>query len=136
MFLVLICTSPAGMIFGIRPIVCAGGEPDSGDPARAEAGAPGDGVYFRAKFEAYFNDQFGFRKRLIYWLAVVKVQGLGVTSTPGVTLGRDGWLYLASDAAVSSYRATRPFTPEKLERYRLILEARRDWLADAGFLTF
>ena len=87
---------------------------------------------FPARFEAYFNDQFGFRKRLIYWLALVKVQGLGVTSTPGVTLGRDGWLYLASDAAVSSYRATRPFTPSQLENYRQIVEERRDWLAARG----
>ena len=36
----------------------------------------------RAGFEAYFNDHFGFRKRLIYWLAIAKVRGLGVTSTP------------------------------------------------------
>ncbi len=84
---------------------------------------------FPARFEAYFNDQFGFRKRLIYWLALVKVKGLGVTSTSGVTLGRNGWLYLASDAARSSYRASRPFTTEQLDTYRQTLEARRDWLA-------
>ncbi len=84
------------------------------------------------RFEAYFNDHFGFRKRLIYWLAVAKVQGLGVTSTPGVTLGSNGWLYLASDAAVLSYRAARPFTPAELEAYRQTLEARRDWLAARG----
>ena len=35
-------------------------------------------------------------------------------------------------SAVSSYRATRPFTPEQLEAYRQILEARRDWLAARG----
>jgi hypothetical protein len=85
-----------------------------------------------ARFEAFFNDQFGFRKRLIYWLALVKVQGLGVTSTPGVTLGKCGLLYLASDAAVSSYRATRPFTANQLDAYRQIIEARRDWLAARG----
>jgi hypothetical protein len=85
-----------------------------------------------ARFEAYFNDQFGYRKRLIYWLALVKVQGLGVSSTPGVTVGKCGWLYLASDAALSSYRATRPFTSDQLEAYRQIIEARRDWLAARG----
>ncbi len=121
----------AGMIFGIdRTFVLEENRvlatrPELKPTRRAMALLP-------AKLEAYFNDQFGFRKRLIYWLAVVKVSGLGVTSTPGVTLGRDGWLYLAGDASVSSFRATRPFTPEKLERYRLILEARRDWLAERG----
>jgi hypothetical protein len=52
-----------------------------------------------------------------------------VTSTPDVTLGKSGWLYLASDAAISSYRATRPFTSGQLEAYRKVIEARRDWLA-------
>ena len=85
-----------------------------------------------SRLEAYFNDHFGFRKRLIYWLAIAKVQGLGVTSTPDVALGSNGWLYYASASAVLSFRATRPFTPAKLERYRLILEARRDWLAERG----
>ena len=89
------------------------------------------------KVEAYFNDHFGFRKRLIYWLAIVKVQGLGVTSTPGVTLGTNGWLYLASDSAVQSYRVVRPFTSGQLEAFRQLLEA-GDWLAarnpvSAGF---
>ena len=85
------------------------------------------------RFEAYFNDHFGFRKRLIYWLAVVKVQGLGVTSTPGVTLGSNGWLYLASDAAVLSYRAARPFTPAQLEAVPAdSSRRRRDWLAARG----
>jgi alginate O-acetyltransferase complex protein AlgJ len=130
-FLLLITVPLAGMIFGFdRSFVL--------EENRVLATRPGFKptrramAAFPAKFEAYFNDQFGFRKRLIYWLAVVKVSGLRVTSTPGVTLGRDGWLYLASDAAVSSFRATRPFTPEKLERYRRIIEARRDWLAERG----
>ncbi len=82
-----------------------------------------------SRFEVYFNDHFGFRKRLIYWLAIAKVHGLGVSSTSTVTLGSSGWLYFASESAVSSYRAARPFSTEQLEQYRCLLEARRDWLA-------
>jgi len=130
-FLLLIGLPLAGMIFGFdRSFVLEENRilatrPELKPTRRAMASFP-------AKFEAYFNDQLGFRKRLIYWLAVVKVSGLGVTSTPGVMLGRDGWLYLASDAAISSYRATQPFTPGQLEGYRQIIEARRDWLAERG----
>jgi hypothetical protein len=130
-FLVLISLPLTGMLFGLdrrfvleenrklatRPVLILSRQFLSALPARVEA---------------YFNDQFGFRKRLIYWLALVKFQGLGVSSTSGVTLGKCGWLYLASDAAVSSYRATRPFTPDQLEAYRQIIEARRDWLAARG----
>jgi alginate O-acetyltransferase complex protein AlgJ len=130
-FLVLISLPLLGMIFGLdRSFALEENRILATRPklklARQILGA------FPARFEAYFNDQFGFRKRLIYWLALAKVQGLHVTSTPGVTLGLDGWLYLASDAAISSYRATRPFTPEQLETYRQIVEGRRDWLAARG----
>src|SRR5271165_2755891 len=48
---------------------------------------------FPAKFEAYFNDHFGFRQRLIHWLSVVKVLGLGVSSSRDVILGRNGWIF-------------------------------------------
>jgi alginate O-acetyltransferase complex protein AlgJ len=130
-FLVLISLPLLGMIFGFdRSFVLEENRNLATQPelklTRRGLGA------FPARFEAYFNDQFGFRKRLIYWLAHVKVQGLGVTSTPGVALGRNGWLYLASDAAISSFRRTRPFTPGQLESYRRIVEARRDWLDVRG----
>jgi alginate O-acetyltransferase complex protein AlgJ len=55
-----------------------------------------------------------------------------VSSTSTVTLGSSGWLYFASESAVSSYRAARPFSTEQLEQYRCLLEARRDWLAARG----
>jgi alginate O-acetyltransferase complex protein AlgJ len=130
-FLLLIGLPLVGMIFGFdRAFVLEENRVLVNRPElKPTLGAIGA---FPAKFEAYFNDQFGFRKRLIYWLAIVKVSGLGVTSTSGVMLGRDGWLYLASDVAISSFRATRPFTPEELEGYRQIVEARRDWLAERG----
>jgi hypothetical protein len=87
---------------------------------------------FRPRFEAFFNDQFGFRKRLIHWLAMVKVKGLGVTSSPGVILGSHGWLYLAGDCALESFRRTRPYSSRQLEKYSRILESRREWLAERG----
>ena len=127
-FLVLISLPLSGLIFGFDRSFVLEENRDLATRPELKLERPVL-ARFLAGFEAYFNDRFGFRKRLIYWLALVKVKGLGVTSTPGVTLGRNGWLYLASEAALSSYRATRPFTPEQLEKYRAILEARRDWLA-------
>jgi alginate O-acetyltransferase complex protein AlgJ len=130
-FLVFICLPLPGLIFGFdRAFVL---EENRNLAARPELKVDHATLAaLPAKLEAYFNDHFGFRKRLIYWLAVAKVQGLRVTSTPGVTLGSNGWLYLASDSAVLSYRAARPFTLRQLETYRQILEARRDWLAARG----
>jgi alginate O-acetyltransferase complex protein AlgJ len=130
-FLVLICLPLAGLMFGFdRGFVLEenrylAAKPELKLDRRVLAALAG-------RLEAYFNDHFGFRKRLIYWLAVAKVEGLGVTSTPGVTLGSDGWLYLAGESAVVSFRAARPFTQEQLRAYRQILETRRDWLAARG----
>jgi alginate O-acetyltransferase complex protein AlgJ len=89
-------------------------------------------VEYPRKLEAYFNDRFGFRKRLIQWLAIAKVKGLSVTSWPSVILGKQGWLFLGGDAPLNYYRGTKPFTPRDLEKYQKILEARRDWLAKRG----
>ena len=69
MFLLLISLPLAGLIFGFdRSFVLEENRilatrPEL-EPTRKAMAA------FPAKFETFFNDQFGFRKRLIYWLAV------------------------------------------------------------------
>ena len=80
-FVLLISLPLAGLIFGFdRSFVL---EENRILAVRPELKPTGKVLgAFPAKFEAYFNDQFGFRKRLIYGLALVKVCGLGVTSTP------------------------------------------------------
>jgi alginate O-acetyltransferase complex protein AlgJ len=83
---------------------------------------------FPAKFEAYFNDQFGFRRRLIHWQNLIKVAALGVSPSAKVVLGRDDWLYYG-DIELKYYRTIKPFGPRQLERWRSLLESRRDWLA-------
>src|SRR5688572_2759241 len=48
---------------------------------------------FPAAFDAYFNDNFGFRNELLYGYAVAKVMGLGESWAKTVIVGRDGWLF-------------------------------------------
>jgi len=86
---------------------------------------------FPAKFETYFNDQFGFRRRLIHWLNVGRVFGLGVSSSPKVVLGREGWLFYG-DIETEVYRAIVPFTDQQLKDWQAMFENRRDWLARRG----
>ena len=86
---------------------------------------------FPGKFEVYFNDQFGFRKRLIHWLNTIKVAGLGVSPSPKVILGQDGWLFYGG-IYLDYYRAVAPFTRKNLEVWQVLLESRRDWLAARG----
>ena len=86
---------------------------------------------FPAKFETYFNDQFGFRKRLIYWLNVTKVAALGVSPSPKVIFGSNRWLYYGEED-VPYFRAVRPLTAAQLDRWQERLEKRQAWLADRG----
>jgi alginate O-acetyltransferase complex protein AlgJ len=86
---------------------------------------------YPAKFEAYFNDQFGFRKRLIHWLNFTKVAALGVSPSPKVIFGRNGWLFYG-DVDIPYYRAVTPLSPAQLAAWLKRLEERQEWLADRG----
>ena len=87
---------------------------------------------YPSQFEAYFNDSFGMRDKLIRWNNLVKVRSLGVSSSQQVLIGRKGWLYYTADGSLEDYRRNKPFTNENLEDWRLALEAKRDYLAARG----
>src|SRR5262249_19364446 len=59
---------------------------------------------FPARFEAYFNDHFGFRDTLIRWHNYAMVRWLGTSPSPQVVVGRQGWLYFAGEHSIDDYR--------------------------------
>lgn len=83
-------------------------------------------------FGKYFKDNFGFRPSLIRWDATWKVKWLGVSTTPNVLVGKDGWLFYSGKDSLEAYRSLPPFTPEQLALWQSALEARRDWLKRRG----
>ncbi len=88
---------------------------------------------FPGRFEAYFNDRFGFRKRLIRWLSIVKVEAMGISSSPAsVLVGRRGWLFYTDCGAYDYYRGTDPFNREQLAAWAKMFQERHDWLAERG----
>src|SRR5262249_42870784 len=87
---------------------------------------------FPVRFEAYYNDHFGFRNTLIRWLDTATVRWLKVSTSPKVILGRHGWLFLTEVPVAKVPQETRPFTPAQLAGWQRVLEARRDWLARRG----
>jgi alginate O-acetyltransferase complex protein AlgJ len=86
---------------------------------------------FPAQFEAYWNDNFGFRQRFIHWFNTVKVAVLGDSPNPKVILGRNGWLF-SGDVDLEYYRALTPLTPAQLDKWQRTFESRRDRLAARG----
>lgn len=80
-------------------------------------------------FKAHFEKNFGFRDLLVRAHSLFQVKALGISPTPRVLIGKDGWLFYNEDNALESYREVRPLPPEDLAQWKRALERRRDWLA-------
>jgi len=80
----------------------------------------------------YLQQTFGFRGALVRTHGIVKVHALGVTSSRQVLIGREGWLYLATEGSLDDYRRLVTLSPDKLARYRSVLAERKQWLAAQG----
>lgn len=106
---------------------------------RAEGGRAGSGkarlravAHFPGEFKYYLSDHFGFRSLLIRAHGLLMVEGLGVTSNHAVTLGKEGWLYLANDKSTEDWRNVEPFTESELGQWRAMLEERHNYCAGRG----
>jgi len=78
----------------------------------------------------YYNDNFGFRKRLIHWGYSWKRQWFNETLRSGAIIGQKGWLYGAESLGLKTegHRMSTPFTPQELQGWQAVFEARREWL--------
>jgi hypothetical protein len=87
---------------------------------------------YLAAAEIYFNDHFGFRKRLIRWFQQWKARLYHDLSVHKVVPGRDGWLFTGELQMIEHYLGLAKFTPAQLKSWQTLLEKRRDWLAQRG----
>jgi len=85
---------------------------------------------FPAAFEKYYNDQFGFRDQLIRWHHLVKLRVLGVSPSPKVVLGKEGWMF---DRDTVQYYSAAPLSAEALEKWRRFIEERQRFVAAKGY---
>jgi alginate O-acetyltransferase complex protein AlgJ len=87
---------------------------------------------FPEDFTAYFNDNYGFRRSLISFQALGKMKVLGVSSSPHVMAGRDGWFYIVNEYSATGRHLVPAYTEQQLRDWRTLFEGRRDWLAQRG----
>ena len=85
-----------------------------------------------AASETYFNDHFGYRKRLVRWFQQWKLRLYHDQSGTKVVVGRDHWLYIGEQQMVDHYLGLAKFTPAELQTWQKLLEKRRDWLRQRG----
>jgi alginate O-acetyltransferase complex protein AlgJ len=130
-FIAAIWTPMAGMFSGLAP------RPSQSENRRM-ASFPEFGPRWNAmrmfffELKPYLKDNFGFRPVLIHAYHILKGHLLGVSSSPQVVLGKEGWLFYAGEQAIESYRCVKPYTSDELDRMQHLLEEERDWLAQRG----
>ena len=93
---------------------------------------PGEAQRYLGGLEAYFNDHFGFRNKLIRWFQNWKIGIYHDRSVYKVITGPDQWLFFGEEKMVEHHLGLLKLAPEKLQAWQSLLEKRRDWLAARG----
>lgn len=131
-FLALIVAPNLDTIFKIDPVA-------QRSENRARASFPhwpssmSDFKKLASDFDSYYTDNFGFRNSLIKINAIVKFFVLHTSPTDRVVIGKDeGWLFLARQENVESYRNLHPFTDKELEAFVLKIRERDAWSKKNG----
>lgn len=88
--------------------------------------------HFLVGVENYFNDHFGFRKRLMRWCHHWKQQLYGTAFSPNVLIGRDGWLFYSDEQVLKNCSGQAEWAEKDLRNWQRLLETRRDWLRERG----
>jgi hypothetical protein len=87
---------------------------------------------FPQRFEAWHNDVFGQRDRLIRWHNALKILGFGVSPSSRILVGREHWIFTTSERSIEMWRGLAPFTEKELAAWKRALESRRAWLHERG----
>lgn len=91
---------------------------------------------FGSAWTKYFHDHFGFRGTLITAQALLKVKVLGVSSSPDVAIGKQGWLFYTAENSLENHRGVLPFAPGELEKWVQLFQRRGDWLRRRGISMY
>lgn len=90
------------------------------------------GQQFIAGTEAYYNDHFGFRKRLIRWSQQWKQQWYQDQNDFNVVVGKHGWRFTSQLQMIEHFLGMAKFSTAQMQAWQKLLEKRRDWLAARG----
>ncbi len=88
------------------------------------------------RFEKYFEKSFGFRDLLVRTQASLRFHLLGVSPTPKVLTGKDGWLFYAGHALLAFFQGTNRFSPRDLKILQEAYETRYRYLESQGIKYF
>ena len=87
---------------------------------------------FPEKYEAYFNDSFPLREKVIATRATIMFHLLGLPATINLIIGKEGWLYYRANNAINSYRRFHPYSELEKRMLALYLGDLNRWLNKQG----
>jgi hypothetical protein len=87
---------------------------------------------FGPQLGAWFDDHFGFRSTLVRWNAESRLFLLGVSPTPTVVKGQDGWFFYGDDKSIEDYTNAEPMTAEAIANWRQAILRASKWLRARG----
>lgn len=85
---------------------------------------------FPRRYEAYFNDHFGLRNRLVQLYNGFFVTFLQTSPKTHTVVGKDKWLFIAANFTVHDYMGLNPVDDNQLRHWKEILLDRDEWLKD------
>jgi hypothetical protein len=83
-------------------------------------------------FTNYFNDHFGFRNTFVVMNFFIRHNILRESPSKLVILGKNGWLFYASDRAIEDYRGVTHFDEKSLQDLANAYEMKRKILSKHG----
>ena len=91
-----------------------------------------DAGLWPTRFRQWFADHYAFRRELIRAHGALLLEGVGVSPSRAVLVGKDGWWFYADDDALEDMVSAAPMAEPALARWSETLEANRAWLASRG----
>lgn len=87
---------------------------------------------FPDRFEAWYDDRFGFRRFLVRQYHTVKTGWLGIGDPDLALIGKDGWLYLGQEQLIDEARGLERLSSEELREWTRRLGAIQEWQEERG----
>jgi len=130
-FIGILVTPLAGNLFGVD-----GADKDAENRTLAafpkfEMSVSGAKRYLTG-FDAWFTDHFAFRSTLVRTYGISRYLWLGVSSSPSVTLGPDGWLFFVDDGGLEDFTNQTPLTESEIQNWRDVVVRAQRWCRARG----
>ncbi len=105
------------------------GQFNSADEKRVFAPTPRLNRHLPETLNLYLRVHFGFRGWFVAINAVLRAKLLHTSTTPKVIVGKQGFLFYASEGAIENYMGLKPISDCELESWVQLFERRALWLA-------